>query len=98
MSERLEEALTAHREEVEQALVEAEEELSRLSARQRELEVLIDQARATLGLPESPVAKTPSLHEAIEQVLRDNGNQWMEAKDIAHHVNRQSNYRRNDGK
>jgi len=97
MSERLEEALAAHRNEVEQALEDAEEELSALNARRRELEDLIDQARATLGLPESPVAKRPTLHEAIERVLEENRNQWMEAKDIAHHINRRSLYRRGDG-
>jgi chromosome segregation ATPase len=97
MGERLEEALAAHRHEVEQALEEAEEELSALNVRRRELEDLIDQARATLGLPESPVAKRPTLHEAIERVLEEIRNQWMEAKDIAHHVNRQSLYRRGDG-
>jgi hypothetical protein len=97
VGERLEEALAAHRREVEDALETAEEELSALNVRRRELEDLIDQARATLGLPESPVAKRPTLHEAIEHVLQENRNQWMEAKDIAHHVNRQSLYRRGDG-
>src|SRR4051794_1433986 len=97
MSERLEEALVAHRQEVEQALEGAEEELSALNVRRRELEELIDQARATLGLPESPVAKRLTLHEAIERVLEENRNQWLEAKDIAHHINRQSLYRRADG-
>jgi chromosome segregation ATPase len=93
----LEEALAAHRGELEQALEDAEEELSALNVRQRELEDLIDQARATLGLPESPVVKRPTLHEAIERVLQENRNQWMETKDIAHHINRQSLYRRGDG-
>jgi len=97
MSERLEEALQAHRSEVEQALAAAEEELSTLNVRRRELEELIERARATLGLPELPSAKALTLHEAIERVLLENHNQWMDTKDIAHHVNRQGLYRRGDG-
>jgi len=97
MSERLEQALEAHRSEVEQALLVAEEELSTLNVRRRELEELIERARATLGLPESSFAKALTLHEAIERVLLENHNQWMDTKDIAHHINREGLYRRGDG-
>jgi hypothetical protein len=97
MSERLEEALAAHRGEIEAALSGAEEELAALDVRRRELEEAIDRARAALGLPESPLVKRPTLHEAIERVILEQRNQWMEMKEIAHHINRQALYRRGDG-
>jgi multidrug resistance efflux pump len=97
VSERLEAALIAHRNEVEQALEAAEGELAALNLRKQELEELIEHARATLGLPESSIDDRLRLHEAIAHVLRENRNDWMEAKDIAHHVNRQRLYERQDG-
>src|SRR5262245_32382049 len=41
--------------------------------------------------------RTMTLHEAIAQVLREHGNEWMTAKDIAAEINQRRLYWKRDG-
>lgn len=101
MSGKLERALEASREEIEEGLAEAEAELEGCLGRCRELGLLIQRANAALGRQDLPMAgrpdRTMTLHQAIESVLRANGNQWMTVHELVSEVNRRGLYRKRDG-
>jgi hypothetical protein len=99
----LRDALEHARPQFEEALAEAEAELERLDARRAELIELIGRARAALGLSgaspgvDTPGARPLTLHKALAQVLRERGNAWMTARELADEVNTRALYRRRDG-
>lgn len=104
--ESLERALTANRAEVERELRKAEEELVALRSRERSLESTIARARFLLGADEGaapPAGAGPipgrhlPLHDALLQVLRDNDNRPMTARELADEVNDRQLYRKSDG-
>lgn len=101
-TKRLQEALAAARPDLEAGLAEAESELAVLDDRRRELLALIAQGRAALGLPptqdpELPsTGRPPTLHEAIRQVLRERGNEWTTARELADAINSRRLYRKRD--
>ncbi len=101
---RLDKALEANREELEEALREAEEELAGLDRRRRHLQTLIGRARAALGVTppneaanETRVDRPLTLHEAMQAVLQENNNEWIEVKELAREINRRGLYRKRDG-
>ena len=99
----LRDAFEHARPQFEEALAEAEAELERLDARRAELVELIARARAALGLSgtslgvDTPGARPLTLHEALAQVLRERGNAWMTARELADEVNSRALYRKRDG-
>lgn len=95
----LAEALNASARLVDEALVRAREELAQLNERKAELEALIAQAEA---MQRSRSASPPStraltLHEAIAEILREQGNRWMSPREIADAVNGRALYSKKDG-
>jgi hypothetical protein len=94
--------LEGARPELEAALLEAEHELAQLDARRAELLDLIARAKAALGLSQ-PVKtadnseKERTLHQALAQILRENGNRWMTVRELADEVNARHLYRKRDG-
>jgi Tfp pilus assembly protein PilX len=99
MSETLSQALEASRPAVEAALREAEAELEALRARTQELETLVARAQVLLGreAAASQVAVRLTLHDAIAQILRNQGNRWMTVRELADEVNSSGLYRKRDG-
>jgi hypothetical protein len=99
--ERLRETLDQIRTELETGLMDAEAELMQLDARRSELVALIERAKAAIGLPRSPCpveeARGQTLHEALAQILRENDNRWMTARELTDEVNRRRLYRKRDG-
>jgi hypothetical protein len=101
--ELLQNALEGARPTLEAGLAAAEQELKALDSRRSELLTLIGQARAALGIaPPAALGVEPAehrltLHEAIAQVLREHGNQWMTVRDLATEINQRSLYRKKDG-
>jgi chorismate mutase len=100
--ENLRSALEEARPELEAGLMEAEAELAQLDTRRAELVDLIGRAKAALGVPhvvvtteDSPRGRT--LHEALAQILRENHNRWMSARELADEVNRRGLYSKRDG-
>jgi multidrug resistance efflux pump len=100
---KLRSALASVRGELEEGLAEAEAELAQLDERREELTALIAQARAALGM-DAPVptavpapADRLTLHEALATVLREHGNAWMRARELADEVNSRGLYRKRDG-
>jgi hypothetical protein len=76
----------------------ARAELATLDARRSELEALISQGEAALGDTRPPAGKTMmTLHEALAQILRENGNAPMTARALADAVNDRGLYRTRDG-
>jgi len=70
--------------------------------RRAELLALIGQAKAALGLAAATTAgdagaRGPTLHDALAQVLREHGNDWRTARELADEVNERSMYRKRDG-
>lgn len=81
---------------IQDALTQARTELADLRNREAELEQQIAAAEAALG--SSPGSPTPlTLHEALAQVLRENHNQPMSARDLADAVNSRALYRGRNG-
>lgn len=82
-----------------EALESARAELAALRSRQAELEEQIAQAEASLATGGAPVADRErlTLHDALALVLRDGGNAWMTARQLADEVNRRGLYRKRDG-
>ena len=80
------------------ALVRAREELTELNARRAQLEALIAQAEAVQRLQEGgqPTARSLTLHEAMSLVLRNEGNRWMSARELADAVNLRALYHKKD--
>lgn len=105
MKKNLGDALERSREMIREALEDARAELATLRGREAELEQQIAQAEAALGgpPPEMPRPATTTagrpltLHEAIAQVLRENGNTWTTARELADAVNSRNLYRKRDG-
>jgi hypothetical protein len=99
MSEHLQEALAMSQAAIRTGLVEARAELEELHARQAEIESLIAQAEAALRGAEadSEPEGRMTLHEALEQILRENDNGWMTVRELADEVNRRGLYRKKDG-
>lgn len=97
----LKKALEQNRPAIEAGLAEAERELAELDARREELLGLISRARAALG-EAPPAASKPSverltLHEAMELVLQENGNEWMTVRELADAINERGLYEKRDG-
>jgi hypothetical protein len=101
--EHLRSVLEGARPQLESALAEAEAELDELDSRRADLLVLIGQARAALGLSDTPGtasgagARGLTLHEALAQVLREHNNAWTTARELADEVNARALYRKRDG-
>jgi HB1/ASXL restriction endonuclease-like protein with HTH domain len=94
----LADALDRSREMIRAALANARAEIAALDARRSELQELISQGEAALGEVRAPVgASTMTLHEALAQILRENGNQPMTARALADAVNERGLYRKKDG-
>lgn len=98
MSE-LADALHRSREMIRAALADAHAELTALDARRGELQALIVQAEAALGEATQPTAgpAAMTLHEALAQILRENGNEPMTARDLTDAVNSRGLYSKKDG-
>src|SRR4051794_29888144 len=99
VNEALQLALEQARPQLEAGLAEAEEELRELEERREQLVELIGQAKAALGLASGAPAsrRALTLHEAIAQLLRERGNEWTSAREIADEVNRRALYYKRDG-
>ena len=101
---RLKSALDGVRDEIEAGLGEAEAELAQLDERRAELVALITQARAALGLDPAPptavgaASDRLTLHEALAHVLRERGNAWTSARELADQVNARGLYVKRDGR
>jgi hypothetical protein len=104
MSERLRRAVHATREELREAIAEAEAELAGLQASEQELMALIAEARRLLGnadgrslggsiVPERP----PTLHDAMQLVLRAAGEDGLTGRQLKDAINQQQLYRSRDG-
>lgn len=94
----LEQALQKSRELIEAALADAREELAALDARRAELEALIAQGESALGGAPAPVVQDSgaTLHEALQRILRENGNRPLHVRQLADEVNQRGLYRRRD--
>lgn len=99
MGEQLKEALAMSQAAIEEGLEDARAELEALHVRADELKVLIARGEAALGTStvEGDGEGRLTLHEALEQVLRENANRWMTVQELAGEVNRRSLYRKKDG-
>jgi len=100
--EHLRRALEGARPELEAGLLETETELAQLDARRAEQINLIGRAKAALGAPYGTVTadngpRGQTLHEALAQVLRENGNRWMTARELVDEVNSRGLYSKRDG-
>jgi hypothetical protein len=95
----LADALSQSREMIEEALTGARAELETLRLRQTELEEQIAQAEAAIGKGAAEVEGPPrmTLHEALAQVLRDTGDQWLTVRELTKAVNDRELYRKRDG-
>jgi HB1, ASXL, restriction endonuclease HTH domain len=80
------------------ALADARAELTALDDRRIELVALISQAEAALGEAHPPAGTiVTTLHEALAQILRENGNAPMTARALADAVTDRGLYRKKDG-
>mgnify|MGYP000303681226 CR=1 FL=1 len=100
--EQLARALEEARLALEAGLEEAEAELAALDARRAELIDLIERAKAALGIGRMSVTneggpKDQTLHQALAQILRENHNRWMTARELTDEVNRRGLYHKRDG-
>lgn len=94
----LADALQRSRELIRAALDDARTELASLDARRSELLALISQGEATLGEARLSAGATAlTLHEAMAQILRENGNESMTARALADAVNDRGLYHTKDG-
>jgi hypothetical protein len=97
----LKSALEQARPAIEQALADAHAELTSLRAREAELIALIQRAEAALGtsLTSPAVAgdERVTLHQALVQILREGGNDWMSVQDLTHTVNERGLYSKRNG-
>jgi hypothetical protein len=97
----LRKALEQNRPAIEAGLAGAERELADLDARREELLGLISRARAALGevppAASKPSAERLTLHEAMELVLQENGNEWMTVRELADAINERRLYEKRDG-
>lgn len=82
------------------ALTAARTELDQLNKRRDELLDQIGRAEALLGERARPPvmsSRRQTLHEALADVLRANGNCWMTARELADAINSQRLYEKRDG-
>lgn len=97
----LESALEQARPSIEQALAEARAELASIQKRETELLHLIRRAEAVLGGSAAVEATPPdnrmTLHQALVQILRENGNNWMTVQALTQAVNERRLYAKRDG-
>jgi hypothetical protein len=94
----LADALNQSREIVRSALADARAELAALDDRRSELLALISQGEAALGEARRDAGTTAmTLHEALMQILRENGNVPMTARALADAVTDRDLYRKKDG-
>jgi hypothetical protein len=97
----LKKALEQNRPAIEAGLAEAERELAERDARREELLGLVSRARAALGeappAASKPCAERLTLHEAMELVLQENGNEWMTVRELADAINERGLYEKRDG-
>jgi hypothetical protein len=96
----LSDALERSREMIKAALADARTELESLREREAQLEEQIAEAEAALGDTDGSAAASTqqlTLHEAIASVLREHGNRWMTARELAAEVTRKGLYRKRDG-
>ena len=100
MANQLEQVLTEAKSQIGGALASARAELDDLNVRRRYLEALIAQAELLQASP-GESARTEStymtLHEAIAIILREQGNRWMTARELADCVNDHGLYHKKDG-
>lgn len=104
MTDRLRTALEARRREIGDALHEAEQELAACRNRCTELEELIALAKGALDHREmekeredrEAVGKV-TLHEEMAEILAENGNKGMRARELARAVNMRGRYAKRDG-
>lgn len=99
MSERLRKAVHATREELTEAIAEAEAELADLRANEQELVGLIAEARRLIGNAGGPIApeRPRTLHNAMEFVLRAAGEDGLTGPQLRDAINQQQLYGRRDG-
>jgi hypothetical protein len=101
MSEQLREALEMSQTAIRAGLDDARAELEELQARQAEVQNLIAQAEAALGMSvtdtEGDGEGRMTLHTALEYLLREDGNRWMSVRELSDEVNRRGLYRKKDG-
>lgn len=90
-----------NRRKIESAVDAARRELASLQERTVELDEFISRAETALGgqdqsapAPNSPPLK---LHDAMKQILQENGNQWMKAGELTEEINSRGLYRKRDG-
>jgi hypothetical protein len=95
----LADVLAAKRPEIEEQLLLAEADLEECRRHCDELDAVIARARAALGNGPTEAMTPPSrltLHEAMSQVLRANGNRPLRPRELAAAVNEQRLYRKRD--
>ena len=99
----LRDALEGARPQLEEALAQAETDLERLDARRAELIELIGRARAALGVAgrstsvDTEDVRPLTLHDALAQILREQDNAWMTARELTAEVNARGLYKKRDG-
>lgn len=93
-------ALEKNRQDIQEALAEAERELTEVEQRRAELKGLITRARAAIGLEEKATVEQRdlTLHEALEVVLSEKGDAWVSVGDLLREVNSRGLYRMKDGR
>jgi hypothetical protein len=93
----LDEALKQAQPAIRDALAHAERQLEELTARRAALEALIARAKAALGERSPPAEGRRTLHQALELILSENGNNWMSVSALAKAVNERGLYVKRDG-
>ncbi len=95
----LREALDSAKPAIEAGLEAAERERDELEDRRRDLEALISRAKSLLEdeAEAMPFDQRPTLHGALERILREKGNDWMTVPELTAAVNQRSLYRKRDG-
>ena len=96
--EPLEELLEQANPTLRAAVEDAEAEIEGLRRRIAKLEGLIRRAKYALGEPEIEARGPMTLHEALNLVLRENGNRWMAASELTSEINARGLYRMRDGR
>ena len=104
MTARLKKAVHGAKEEVGEALAEAEAELAKLRAKEQELTMLIGEAHRLLGSADGSSVAGPivperprTLHEAMKLVLTPAGEEGLPGRQLADAINRRGLYHRRDG-
>jgi hypothetical protein len=93
----LDETLKQAQPAIRDALAQAEGELEELTVRRAALEALIARAKAALGERSKQAEGRRTLHQALELLLSENGNNWMTVSALAKAVNERGLYVKRDG-